>query len=39
MPFYVALMLGQKAQCETYPRVLLSVSQGEISDDLTSRIT
>ena len=34
IPFYIAMMVGDQAQRETYARVLLSLSQNGTSDEI-----
>lgn len=38
IPFYVAMMLGDQAQRETYAKVLLKLSKGGTSDDISRKI-
>lgn len=38
IPFYVAMMLGEQDQRETYARVLLTLSKDGTSDDLSQKI-
>lgn len=38
IPFYVAMMLGDQAQRETYARALLAISSNGTSDDISKRI-
>ena len=39
VPFYVAFMVGDQAQRETYARILLSITQDGTSDDINQRVT
>ena len=38
IPFYVAMMIGDQAQRETYARVLLAISADGTSDDISRKI-
>lgn len=38
IPFYVAMMIGDQAQRETYAKVLLKISKGGTSDDISRKI-
>ena len=39
IPFYVAMMMGDQAQRETYARVLLAISCDGLGDDISKRIS
>ena len=38
IPFYIAMMIGDQAQRETYARALLAISSNGTSDDISKKI-